>query len=193
MTSRPARLLALALFASLGFASPSLAGNFADAAIKVDEIVKAGKLDEAYEMMRAETANLAGTLPFAIKRAMFVSEKPIAYGSYKGAASSNLSGRLNADYLYRTGRPEMDPRRRRRDDDALHGGFRVAKSGRRIAGRSEGFWKFRAVVSREALQEIYTPLTLDVSQVPKGDYVIRYIFTDVNAEGRQRASTSVSP
>lgn len=181
MIVRPARFFVLALLATFTAVSPAAANSFADVASKVDALVKTGKLDEAYEMLRAETANLASTMPFAIKRAMFVAEKPIAYGSYKGAASNTFPvGSTLITYTEPVGLKWT-----RDADGAMTTRFTVDFELRNPAGEllagQKAFGNF-VLSSREALQEIYTPLTLDVSQVPKGDYVIRYIFTDVNAK-----------
>ena len=67
-------------------------------------------------------------------------------------------------------------------------GASVALDEKSRASMNDGNAFFSSKVeSREPLFEIYTPLTLDVSAVPAGDYVLKYTFNDVNS----RKSSSI--
>lgn len=60
-------------------------------------------------------------------------------------------------------------------------------AGELLAGQ-KAFGNFK-IESREPIFEIFTPLTLDVSSVPAGDYVLKYVFTDTNSK---KTSASIS-
>ncbi len=154
------------------------AGSLVDAAQRAETLDAAGKKAEAYEIMRAAAADYAANMPLTIRRAAFVTEKPVAYGSFRGAPSNTFAkGSTLITYTEPVGLAwEAD--KNGHFTTRFTVGFQLRKPDGEVLAEQDAFGNF-SLTSREKLQEVFTPLTLDVSSVPAGDYVIRYKFTDL--------------
>lgn len=171
----------LALAASLLMAGPALAGPLADGARTAEEKAVAGDTIGAYEAARDAFAKFASSLPFTIGKSAFVSEKPVAYGAYTPRANSTFKpGEPLVTYVELIGLAWKPV-----DDQKLQSNFTVdlelkdAKGATLAVQKGFGSFTFTGYVQN---QEMYTHLTLDVSGVKPGDYVLRYQVNDVVGE-----------
>jgi hypothetical protein len=163
-------------------AAPGLtfAGEVADLATQAEELIGKGDGPAAYDKIRQSLAAVSDTIPFDIRKAFFVSEKPLIFGSYKRVTSNEFpKGSSLITYAEPIGLAWVP------NGDGVKTAFTVDFELRNPAGEilaeQKAFGNFK-VESREPLFEIYTPLTLDVSAVPAGDYVLKYTFNDVNSK-----------
>lgn len=158
----------------------AFAGPVTDLAAQAEELIGKGDGAAAYDKMRQSLAAVSNSIPFDIRKAFFVSEKPLIFGSYKRVASNEFpTGSSLITYAEPIGLAWVA------DGDGVKSAFTVDFELRNPAGEilaeQKAFGNFK-VASREPLFEIYTPLTLDVSAVPAGDYVLKYTFNDVNSK-----------
>ncbi|CAN7341168.1 hypothetical protein [Rhizobium sp. LjRoot254] len=172
------QLLAAAMM--MAAPGPTFAGQVTDLAIEAEELIGKGDGPAAYDKMRQSLAAVSDTIPFDIRKAFFVSEKPLIFGSYKRVASNEFpKGSSLITYAEPIGLAWVA------NGDGVKSAFTVDFELRNPAGEilaeQKAFGNFK-VESREPLFEIYTPLTLDVSAVPAGDYVLKYTFNDVNSK-----------
>jgi hypothetical protein len=172
------QLLAAAMM--IGAPGLAFAGQVADLAIQAEELIGKGDGPAAYDKMRQSLAAASDSIPFDIRKAFFVSEKPLIFGSYKRVASNEFpKGSSLITYAEPIGLAWIA------DGDGVKTAFTVDFELRNPAGEilaeQKAFGNFK-VESREPLFEIYTPLTLDVSAVPAGEYVLKYTFNDVNSK-----------
>jgi hypothetical protein len=170
------------LAAAMIMATPGLplAGPVTDLATQAEELIGKGDGPAAYDKMRQSLAAVSNRIPFDIRKAFFVSEKPLIFGSYKRVASNEFpKGSSLITYAEPIGLAWIA------DGDGVKTAFTVDFELRNPSGEilaeQKAFGNFK-VESREPLFEIYTPLTLDVSAVPAGDYVLKYTFNDVNSK-----------
>lgn len=159
---------------------PAFAGPVLDLATQAEELIGKGDGTAAYDKMRQSLAAVSNSIPFDIRKAFFVSEKPVIFGSYKRVATNEFpKGSSLITYAEPIGLAWVA------DGDGVKSAFTVDFELRNPAGEilaeQKAFGNFK-VESREPLFEIYTPLTLDVSAVPAGDYVLKYTFNDVNSK-----------
>jgi len=157
-----------------------VAGPIVDLAIEAEEMIGKGQGAAAYDKLRQSLAAASDNIPFDIRKAFFVTEKPIIFGSYKRVVSNEFPrGSSLITYAEPIGLAWVP------DGDGVRSAFTVDFELRNPAGEilaeQKAFGHFK-VESREPLFEIYTPLTLDVSAVPAGDYVLKYTFNDVNSK-----------
>jgi hypothetical protein len=158
----------------------TFAGPVTDLATEAEELIGKGDGPAAYDKMRQSMAAVSDAIPFDIRKAFFVSEKPLIFGSYKRVANNEFpKGSSLITYAEPIGLTWVA------DGDGVKSAFTVDFELRNPAGEilaeQKAFGNFK-VESREPLFEIYTPLTLDVSAVPAGDYVLKYTFNDVNSK-----------
>jgi hypothetical protein len=171
---RPALLLL-----AFGLLAPAHAGSLTESAVEAEKLVSAGKPEEAYDLMRKATSELGSSMKLGIRRAMFVSERPVAFGAVKGAASNIFPvGSTLITYTEPSGLSWVEDGNGR-FVTRFTVDFELRNPDGEVLAAQKAFGNF-SLASREKLQEVFTPLTLDVSSVPKGDYVIRYVFTDQN-------------
>lgn len=172
------KLLAAAIVLSM----PALAtaGKISDLASQAEDLIEKGDGAGAYDKMRQSLAAASDSIPFDIRKAFFVSEKPVIFGSYKRVASNEFpKGSSLITYAEPIGLAWVA------DGDGVRSAFTVDFELRNPAGEvlaeQKAFGNFK-VESKEPLFEIYTPLTLDVSAVPAGEYVLEYTFNDLNSK-----------
>ena len=164
-----------------GLPAAADAGPATDLAQQAEILIDKGDGLEAYEKMRLSMAAASEKIPFNIRKAFFVSEKPIIFGNYNRVSSNEFPvGSSLITYAEPVGlawRPVVG--------NQVQSQFTVDFELRNPAGEvlavQKAFGNFK-IVSREPLFEIYTPLTLDVSAVPAGDYVLKYTFNDLNSK-----------
>lgn len=153
------------------------AGPLADAAKAAEEKAASGDVVGAYETLAEATADFAMALPFTVKKAVFVSGKPTAYGAYDERSNSTFkAGEPLVTYVELVGldwKPVEDGRRQANFtvDLAI-----TDTSGQTLASQEDfGDFTFTGFVRN---QEIFTHLTLDVSGADPGDYVLHYTIKD---------------
>lgn len=163
------------------FGLPAHAGPLADLGTEADTLIEKGDGLAAYEKLRQSLAQASEKIPFNIRKAFFVTEKPVIFGNYNRVKSNEFPvGSSLITYAEPIGlawRPA--------DGNQVQSQFTVDFELRNPAGEilavQKAFGNFK-ITSREPLFEIYTPLTLDVSAVPAGDYVLKYTFNDLNSK-----------
>lgn len=180
---RIARIIMLSL--PTFWASAALAGQAATLAEEAEALVTKGDGPAAYDKMRQSLAAISDSIPFDIRKAFFVSAKPIMFGSYDRVANNEFpAGSSLITYAEPIGLAWVP------DGSGVQSAFTVDFELRNPVGEllaeQKAFGNFK-IKSREPLFEIFTPLTLDVSAVPAGDYVLKYVFNDTNS----KKSTSI--
>ncbi len=153
------------------------AGPLADAAKAAEEKAASGDVVGAYEALAEATADFAMTLPFTVKKAVFVTGKPTAYGAYNERTDSVFkTGEPLVTYVELLGldwKPVEDGRRQANFtvDLAI-----TDTSGQTLASQENfGDFTFTGFIRN---QEIFTHLTLDVTGADPGDYVLHYSIKD---------------
>lgn len=167
-----------ALFTAL--ACSAQAGQVAKLAEEAEALIAKGDGPAAYDKMRQSLAAAADGIPFDVRKAFFVKQKPMMFGSYDRVASNEFStGSTLITYAEPIGLAWVP------DGSGVRSAFTVDFELRNPAGEllaeQKAFGNFK-IESREPIFEIYTPLTLDVSAVPAGDYVLKYVFNDTNSK-----------
>lgn len=171
-------LLVLAVAAFPSFAT---AGELVDRATEAEGLLDKGDGMAAYEKLRQTMSVATGKIPFDIRKAFFVSEKPVIFGNYSRVKTNEFPvGSSLITYAEPVGLAWKPS-----DDGEVQSQFTVDFELRNPAGEilavQKAFGNFK-IASHEPLFEIYTPLTLDVSAVPAGDYVLKYTFNDLNSK-----------
>ena len=175
---RIVRIITLSLPAFSAMAAH--AGEVANLAGEAETLIANGDGPAAYDKMRQSLAAVSDSIPFDIRKAFFVSAKPLMFGSYDRVASNEFpKGSSLITYAEPIGLAWIP------DGSGVSSAFTVDFELRNPAGEllaeQKAFGKFK-IESREPLFEIFTPLTLDVSAVPAGDYVLKYVFNDTNSK-----------
>lgn len=166
-------------------APAAFAGDAAKLAEEAEALVTKGDGPAAYDKMRQSLAAVSDSIPFDIRKAFFVSAKPLMFGSYDRVASNEFPrGTSLITYAEPIGLAWVT------DGSGVTSAFTVDFELRNPSGEllaeQKAFGNFK-IQAREPLFEIFTPLTLDVSAVPAGDYVLKYTFNDTNS----KKSTSI--
>ncbi len=167
-------LLASALAAA---APPATAGPLADAAQKAEEQAAAGDTVGAHDTIRNAFGSFAATLPFSIGKVIFVSAPPAGYGMYdQRPAASFKPGEPIISYVEPVGLTWKTI-----EGDRLEAHFTVdlelldAKGTVLAEQKAFGSFDFRGSVRN---QEVFARLTLNLTEPPAGEYVLRYRFRD---------------
>lgn len=172
------RIITLSL--PLVSAAVAHAGDVAKLAEEAEALITNGDGPGAYDKMRQSLAAASDSIPFDIRKAFFVSEKPLMFGSYDRVANNEFpKGSSLITYAEPIGLAWIPA------GGGVTSAFTVDFELRNPAGEllaeQKAFGNFK-IESREPLFEIFTPLTLDVSAVPPGDYVLKYVFNDTNSK-----------
>lgn len=172
---------ALVLISLIVAASHANAGPITDLAQEAETLIDKGETLAGYEKMRAALAQASAKIPFDIRKAFFVTEKPVVFGNYSRVGSNEFPvGSSLITYAEPIGLLWKTT-----DRGGVNAQFTVDFELRNPAGEvlaeQKAFGSFK-IESKEPVFEIYTPLTLDVSSVPSGDYVLKYTFNDVNSK-----------
>lgn len=161
-------------------ASFAHAGEVAKLAEEAEGLIAKGDGPAAYDKMRQSLAAASAGIPFDIRKAFFVSEKPLMFGSYDRVASNEFpAGSSLITYAEPIGLAWIA------DGAGVTSAFTVdfelRNPGGELLAEQKAFGNFK-IDAREPLFEIFTPLSLDVSAVPAGDYVLKYVFNDTNSK-----------
>lgn len=180
---RIARIIILS--SSALWSSSAFAGNVVKLAEEAEALISKGDGPAAYDKMRQSLAAATDSIPFNIRKAFFVSAKPLMFGSYDRVANNEFAkGSSLITYAEPIGLAWVP------NGSGVASAFTVDFELRNPTGEllaeQKAFGNFK-IESREPLFEIFTPLTLDVSAVPAGDYVLKYVFNDANS----KKSTSI--
>lgn len=172
----------LALFlCPIPVAANALAGPLLDAAIEAEKLAAGGDAPAALAKIQEGMARFSESLPLTVPRAVFITERPAAYGSYTAKPNT----------VFQPGEPLMTYieviglRWTKLAEDKVETHFTIdmqltSASGRLVALK-EGFGNIR-YPSRVAAQEVFTHLTLDLGGAEPGGYVLRYTVNDVVSE-----------
>ncbi|MBL0372847.1 hypothetical protein JJB09_12485 [Rhizobium sp. KVB221] len=157
------------------------AAELIDLAQQAEQLLGSGDGLAAYEKMRLSMVEVSEKIPLDIRKAFFVTERPVIFGNYSRAKSNEFTvGSSLITYAEPVGLVWKQI-----DGGDVQSQFTVDFELRNPAGEvlavQKAFGNFK-IASREPLFEIYTPLTLDVSAVPAGDYVLKYTFNDLNSK-----------
>lgn len=168
------------LSASALSAAAAHAGEVAKLAEEAEALITKGDGPAAYDKMRQSLAAASDSIPFDVRKAFFVSQKPLMFGSYDRVSTNEFpTGSSLITYAEPIGLAWVP------DGSGVTSAFTVDFELRNPAGEllaeQKAFGNFK-IESREPLFEIFTPLTLDVSAVPAGDYVLKYVFNDTNSK-----------
>lgn len=157
------------------------AGPLADAARTAEEKAAAGDVIGAYDAIRDAFGAFSMTLPFTVRQAVFVSEKPKAYGAYSPRPEPVFGpGEPLITYVELIGLTWKST-----GDGLEHANFSVdfeiLEPDGKILAAQKGFAKFTSTgLIRN--QEIFTHLTLDITGAEPGDYVLKYTINDLVGE-----------
>lgn len=171
----------LSAVVAMSVASELHAGELVDLATQAESLLDKGDGAAAYEKMRLSLNEASEKTPLNIRKAFFVSEKPVNFGNYSRVGSNEFPvGSSLVTYAEPVGLSWKPA-----DGGEVQAQFTVDFELRNPAGEvlavQKAFGNFK-IESHEPLFEIYTPLTLDVSAVPAGDYVLKYTFNDLNSK-----------
>lgn len=179
-TTQLQKLSKACLLSALLAATPpaAIAGPLADAAARAEEKAKSGDPNGGYAEMRDAFANFSVTLPFAVGKALFVADKPVAYGAYTP----------RQDSVFRQGEPLVTYVEliglawKSLGDGKQQANFSVdlelADAKGDTLAKQPGFGNF-TFTGYVRNQEIFTHLTLDVNGAKSGEYLLRYTVNDV--------------
>lgn len=153
------------------------AGPLADAAVIAEQKAASGDALAAYDAAARAFAAFAATLPFSVRTAVFVSDKPKAFGAYTPRDGSAFSpGEPLVTYVELIGLSWKDIGEGKQQSNFSVDLELKDKAGETLAAQKEfGNFTFTGFVAN---QEIYTHLTLDVSGADPGDYVLHYTIND---------------
>jgi hypothetical protein len=168
------------LSASAFSAVAAHAGEVAKLAEEAEALLAKGDGPAAYDKMRQSLAAVSDSIPFSIRKAFFVSEKPLMFGSYDRVANNEFAtGSSLITYAEPIGLAWVP--HSGGVSSAFTVDFELRNPTGELLAEQKAFGNFK-IESREPLFEIFTPLTLDVSAVPAGDYVLKYVFNDANSK-----------
>src|SRR4051812_6195446 len=80
----------LLIAAAVGIPAAAQAGRIIDLATEAEGLIGKGEGMAAYEKMRQSMGQAAEQIPFDIRKAFFVTEKPVLFGNYSRAKSNEF-------------------------------------------------------------------------------------------------------
>ncbi|MCP8895468.1 hypothetical protein KYK29_11080 [Shinella daejeonensis] len=175
--SAPRFRFAMLVAAALAIACPAAAGPLAEAAQKAEEQAAAGDTVGAHETIRKAFDAFAATLPFSIGKAVFVATPPEGYGMYEERPDNRFR---NSEPIISYVEP-VGLTWKPAGDDKLEAQFTVdlelldGKGALLAEHKAFGSFDFRGSVRN---QEVFARLTLNLTNPPAGDYLLRYRFRD---------------
>lgn len=175
------RWMSAALVASglsaLSAAGSAQAGPLSDAAREAESKAAAGDTVGAYETIRDAFGAFSMTLPFSVGKAVFVTEKPKAYGAYAA----------KPDTVFKPGEPlityvELIGLSWKPLGDGLQQSnfsvdFEISEAGGKVLASQKKFGEF-TFTGLMRNQELFTHLTLDITGAEPGDYRLKYTVND---------------
>ncbi|GEO87139.1 MULTISPECIES: hypothetical protein [Alphaproteobacteria] len=169
-------LLAIALTAA-GTLSPARAGPLADAAKEAEDKAAAGDVIGAFDQIRDAFGVFAMSLPLTVRKAVFVSEKPKAYGAYSPRPGAVFKpGEPLITYVELIGlawKPLADGLQQA----SFSVDFEISEAGGKVLATQKSFGAF-TFTSLVRNQEIFTHLTLDLTGAEPGEYLLKYTIND---------------
>ncbi|NML73878.1 hypothetical protein HHL25_07040 [Rhizobium sp. S-51] len=171
--------LAAAFVAMLMVVMPreALAGALVDAARQAEDKAAAGDVTGAYDTIRDAFGSFAMDLPFTVGKAVFVTEKPKAYGAYAAKADNSFEpGEPLITYVELIGL-KWKPVGKGLQQSNFTVDFEISEPGGKVLANQKNFGEF-TFTGFVRNQEIFTHLTLDVTGADPGDYVIKYTVND---------------
>jgi len=166
-----------AIAVSLASAPAILAGPLADAAAQAEEKAAAGDAVGAHDIIIGAVADFTMSLPFSVKKAIFVSQKPSAFGAYAERPDSKFPpGEPLVTYIELIGLTWKAIGDGKQQSN-FSVDFEIADSKGEVLASQKGFGNF-TFTGLVRNQEIFTNLTLDVTGAAPGDYLLRYTIND---------------
>lgn len=172
-----AALLAAAL-AAVSAATVAKAGPLLDAAREAESKAAAGDAVGAYDTIRDAFGAFSMTLPFSVGKAVFVSERPKAYGAYSP----------RPEPVFKPGEPlityvELIGLTWKSSDDGLEQAnfsvdFEISEPDGKILAAQKNFGEFTST-GLVRNQELFTHLTLDITGAEPGDYLLKFTINDL--------------
>ena len=172
-----AALLAAAL-AAVSAATVARAGPLLDAAREAESKAAAGDAVGAYDTIRDAFGAFSMTLPFSVGKAVFVSERPKAYGAYSP----------RPEPVFKPGEPlityvELIGLTWKASGDGLEQAnfsvdFEISEPDGKILAAQKNFGEFTST-GLVRNQELFTHLTLDITGAEPGDYLLKYTINDL--------------
>jgi hypothetical protein len=160
---------------------PVFAGDIATMAGEMEASLDKGEGLAAYEKMRQIMASTSQKIPLNIRKAFFVTEKPVIFGNYSRVKDNEFAvGSSLITYAEPVG---LSWKQGDGSDVVTQFSvdFELRNPQGEVLAKQKAFGNFK-IESREPLFEVFVPLTADVSQAPKGDYVLKYTFNDLNSK-----------
>jgi len=159
-------------------AEPAFAGPLEEAAKQAEQLAASGDPAKAMQTIRDAMADFSQTLPLTIGKAVFVSETPVGYGIYNPRATSTFKvSEPVVSYVEPIGLAWQKPDADGRSLAKFTVDLAILDRKQKVLGTQENFGAF-SFNGFGRNQEVYTHLTLDVTAVPPGDYIVRYTFKD---------------
>lgn len=159
----------------------AFAGPLADAAARAEQMAAAGDVAGARAAIRDAVSDFSSGLPFAVGTATFVAGDPFGFGMFEPRQNSVFKpGEKIVAYIEPLGltwKPASVPNK---TETRFTVDFDLLDAGGTVLGSQKAFGNFVfSGVSKNA--EIFATLTLDVSEAPVGNYVLRYHLNDTNS------------
>ena len=156
---------------------PASAGPLVDAAREAESKAAAGDAVGAYDTIRDAFGAFSMTLPFSVGKAVFVTERPKAYGAYAAKPDTVFKpGEPLITYVELIGLTWKDS-----GDGLLKSNFSVdfeiSESGGKVLASQKKFGEF-TFTGLMPIQELFTHLTLDLTGAEPGDYLLKYTIND---------------
>lgn len=165
------------LLPTLTLPNMASAGQLVEAARQAEEKAAAGDVTGAYDTIRDAFGSFAMDLPFTVGKAVFVTEKPKAYGAYAAKADNSFKpGEPLITYVELIGL-KWKPVGKGLQQSNFTVDFEISEPGGKVLANQKNFGEF-TFTGFVRNQEIFTHLTLDVTGADPGDYVIKYTVND---------------
>lgn len=171
-----AALLAAAL-AAVSAATVARAGPLLDSAREAESKAAAGDAVGAYDTIRDAFGAFSMTLPFSVGKAVFVTEKPKAYGAYAAKPDAVFKpGEMLITYVELIGL-NWKPMGDGLEKSSFSVDFEISEAGGKVLASQKKFGEF-TFTGLVRNQEIFTHLTLDITGAEPGDYLLKYTVND---------------
>ncbi len=158
-------------------ATAAKAGPLADAAREAESKAAAGDSVGAYDTIRDAFGAFSMTLPFSVGKAVFVTEKPKAYGAYAAKPDAVFKpGEMLITYVELIGL-NWKPMGDGLEKSSFSVDFEISEAGGKVLASQKKFGEF-TFTGLKRNQELFTHLTLDITGAEPGDYVLKYTIND---------------
>jgi hypothetical protein len=170
----------VAALATSVMTTAATAGPLSDAATRAEQMAAAGDTAGARLAMRNAINDFSANLPFQIGTATFVSGEPSGFGMFDPRGNGVFKpGEKIVAYIEPVGLTWKPAAVAKKMETRFTVDFDLLDAGGTVLGSQKAFGDF-GFTGFTKNEEIFATLTLDVSQAPVGNYVLRYHFNDTN-------------